>query len=365
MEPHRLTRAHARRIAIQAQLLDEPRPTDLLDVVRHLTLVQINPTKAVAPSADLVLWSRLGSSYSPNDLTGLVDDGTLIEYKMTVRPSEYLSLIRADMADWPGRGELREWQVDNADWVEANNACRLDILDLLRQDGPLPVREIPDTCAVPWRSTGWTNNKNVLRLLEFMVFRGEVATVGREGGERMWDLAERVYPDDPIVPSDLAKRIRDEQRLRSLGIARAKGPMCGVEPSEAGDAGKPAAVEGVRGEWRVDPELIGRPFTGRAALLSPFDRLISDRTRVLDLFDFDYLLEMFKPAARRRWGYYALPILYGDRFLGKLDATANHDAGVFEVHAVHEDVPFTKTMRRAVDKEIDDLADWLGLARLT
>ncbi len=348
-------------MAVQAQLLDEPRPTDVLEVVRHLSLVQINPTRPVAPSADLLLWSRLGSSYSPEELVKLVDDGLLIDYKMTVRPSEYISLIRADMADWPGRGPLREWQEDNREWVGANDACRRDILERLRQDGPLPMRELPDTCVVPWRSTGWTNDKNVLRLLEFMVARGEVATVGREGGERMWDLAERVYPDDPIVPSDEAKQIRDEHRLRSLGIARAKGPICGVEPSDAGDAGEPAVVEGVRGQWRVDPTLLGEPFNGRAALLSPFDRIISDRKRMLDLFEFDYQLEMFKPVAQRKWGYYALPILYGDRFVGKLDASAHHEAGTLEVHALYEDVPFTKPMRSAVDKEISELAAWLDL----
>jgi uncharacterized protein YcaQ len=118
----------------------------------------------------------------------------------------------------------------------------------------------------------------------------------------------------------------------------------------------------VRGQWRIDPTLLDKPFTGRAALLSPFDRIISDRKRMLDLFQFDYLLEMFKPAAHRKWGYYALPILYGDQFVGKLDATANHDAGILEVHALHEDEPFTKRMRSAVDKEIDDLAGWLHLS---
>ncbi len=363
MEPHQLNKADARRIAIQAQLLDEPRPTDLLEVVRHLALVQLNPTRTIAPSEDLLLWSRLGSSYSPSDLRALVEEGPLIEHKMTVRPSDYISLIRADMADWPGRGQLREWQYDNADWVKANDACRLDILERLRQDGPLAARELPDTCLVPWRSTGWTNDKNVLRMLEFMVSRGEVATVARETGERRWDLAERVYPDDPIVPADQAKRILDEQRLRSLGIARANGPLCGVEASSAGDAGEPAVVEGVRGQWRIDPSLLEKPFTGRVALLSPFDRTISDRKRMLELFDFDYQLEMFKPAAQRKWGYYALPILYGDRFVGKLDATSNHDAGCLQIHAIHEDEPFTKKLWSAVDEEIADLAHWLDLER--
>ncbi len=86
-------------------------------------------------------------------------------------------------------------------------------------------------------------------------------------------------------------------------------------------------VEGVNGTWRVDPSLLGQPFSGRAALLSPFDRLIHDRKRTVELFEFDYRLEMYKPAAKRRWRYFALPILYGDRLVGKLDATADRNAG--------------------------------------
>jgi uncharacterized protein YcaQ len=125
--------------------------------------------------------------------------------------------------------------------------------------------------------------------------------------------------------------------------------------------GEPAVVEGVAGEWRVDPAVLDGPFRGRAALLSPFDRLVHDRRRAIELFDFDYQLEMYKPAAKRRWGYYALPILYGDRLVGKLDATADRKAGVLRVDAVHEDVPFTRTTRAAVDQEIRELASWLQL----
>ncbi len=96
-------------------------------------------------------------------------------------------------------------------------------------------------------------------------------------------------------------------------------------------------------------------------MLSPFDRLIHDRQRMLELFEFDYQLEMYKPAAKRRWGYFALPILYGDRLVGKLDATADRKAGVLRVDAIHEDVPFSKTMASAVHREITDLARWLRL----
>jgi uncharacterized protein YcaQ len=201
----------------------------------------------------------------------------------------------------------------------------------------------------------------VIKLLDFMVARGEVATAGRKGRERLWDLATRVYPDDPVVPEEEAVRIRNERRLHALGIARAKAPESPMEPWDVGDTGEEATVEGVKGTWRVDPAQLGQPFSGRAALLSPFDRLIHDRRRTIELFEFDYQLEMYKPAAKRRWGYFALPILYGDRLVGKLDATADRSAGVLVVNAIHEDVTFTKTLMAAVRREIKDLARWLGL----
>jgi uncharacterized protein YcaQ len=278
-----------------------------------------------------------------------------------LRPAEDVALYRAAMAVWPGRGELRAWQREIRDWVLANDRCRRDILERLREDGPLAARDIPDSCEVPWRSTGWTNNKNVPRLLGFMASRGEVAVAGRDARDWLWDLAERVFPDDRVAPFDEAERERDRRRLRSLGIARPKAAEQPVEPISVGTTGEAAEVEGVRGTWRVDPELLDESFEGRAALLSPLDRLVCDRARTAELFEFEYQLEMYKPAAKRRWGYYALPVLYGDRLVGKLDSAADHRAGVFRVHALHQDMPFTSDMTAAVDAEIQDLADWLRL----
>jgi uncharacterized protein len=352
---HQLSRADARRIAVRAQLLASPRPAGLLEVVRRLTLLQLDPTAAIAPSADLVAWSRLGSAYAPADLEAALAGRALIELRAMLRPAEDLALYRADMAAWSARGR------PVAEFVRANDACRRDILSRLGAQGPLPSRELPDTCVVPWGSTGWTNNRNVSQLLEIMVVRGEVAVAGRKGRDRLWDLAARVYPDDPVVPADGARRARDERRLRALGIARARGPERPVEPVDVGEAGEPATVEGVAGTWRVDPAQLGQPFSGRAALLSPFDRLIHDRKRVVELFEFDYQLEIYKPAARRRWGYFALPILYGDRLVGKLDATADRTSGVLRVDAIHEDVPGSAAMTAAIGAEIEDLARWLEL----
>ncbi|MDX3001858.1 crosslink repair DNA glycosylase YcaQ family protein [Kribbella solani] len=361
MTVHQLSRRDARRLAVRAQLLTKERPADLYEVVRGLNVLQLDQTAYVAPNADLIAWSRLGSSYDPAELSDALASLELLELRGFVRLPETLALFRAEMAAWPGDGKLLDWQEFRRDWVLANEGCRLDILERLRQDGLLVMRDLPDTCVRPWQSTGWTNNRNVSQLLEFMIQRGEVAIAGRDGRDRLWDLASRVYPDDPVLPAEKAIRVRDEQRLRSMGILRAKGPACPGEPLDAGEAGERAVVADVRGEWRIDPELLDQPFTGRTAILSPLDRLVYDRKRLTELFEFDYQLEMYKPAAKRRWGYFALPILHNDRLIGKLDAQSDRKSGIFQVHAIHEDEPFTKTQSTAVHREIRDLADWLRL----
>lgn len=351
----------ARRIAIAAQLLDRSRPAGLLELVRHLGVLQVDSTSVIAPNVDLVTWSRLGSAYPPTRLQVELMNRSLFEVRGMIRPREDIGLLRAEMAAWPGPEPHADWQKVIRKWVDANDACRRDILRRLDASGPLPTSDLPDTCAVPWKSSGWNNNRNINQMLDYMVQRGEIALVGRERRDRVWDRAERVYPDDPPVPFVEATRIRNERRLHALGIARSRGPGCGVEPFDVGDAGEPAVIEGVKGSWRLDPTWLDRPFKGRAAFLSPIDRLVYDRKRMTDLFDFDYQLEMYKPAAKRRWGYFALPILYGDRLVGKLDATADRKAGELRVDAIHRDVPFNKTMTAAVHRELTDLARWLDL----
>jgi uncharacterized protein YcaQ len=388
---HRLTGRQARRIAVSAQLLDRPRPTDLVEVVRRLTLLQLDPVAAVAQSADLVLWSRLGRTYRPANLERALANHELIELRALIRPAEDIALYRGEMDRRRAGLESDSGFGRGMAWLSANDAARRDILRRLDRDGPLPSRELPDTCSVAWQSSGWTNDKNVTRMLELMELTGEVAITGRRGRERLWDLAPRVHPDVPAVPVEDAIRVRNERRLRALGIARARAPQMPMEPVWVGDAGEPAVVDGVAGEWRVDPAGLDRvaperlppnrmppnrmppgralpgpaqsgpAFSGRVALLSPFDRLIHDRRRAVELFGFDYQLEMYKPAAARRWGYYALPILSGDRLVGKLDAKADREAGILRVNAVHADEPFAPRVSAAVDREIGALAGWLGL----
>lgn len=360
MTAHRLTRDEARRLAVRSQLLDARRPTDLIDLVEELTLLQLDPTAAVAPSADLVAWSRLGGSYQPDHLRqALEEDRTLFEYNALVRPMSYLPLVLAGRETRPASGKAREW-------LEANDRFCRDILAVLDASGPLPSREIPDTSQVPWGSSGWTNDRNVTQMLEILLVRGEVAIAGRRKRQRLWDVANRVYPSGvAAIPVDDAVRMRNERRLRYLGIARAKTTEVPVESYSVGAVGEAAEVEGTVGEWRVDPEGLSRvreePFEGRTALLSPFDRLVHDRVRAKELFDFEYVLEMYKPKAARRWGYFALPVLHGDRLVGKLDAAADRASGTLQVQAIHQDVRFTKAMAADVAAEITGLAAWLGL----
>jgi uncharacterized protein len=355
MVAHRLNKDEARRIAIHAQLLDSPRPTDLVEIVDRLTVLQIDPTAAIAPSADLVLWSRLGSAYDPADLTKAIEhDRTLVETVAYIRSPRDLPSVIAEAAAQTHRS--------TAVWLEKNEPFRRDIIALLEREGPLLSRDIPDTSVEPWPSSGWTNNRNVTKMLEILALRGHVAISGRKGRQRYWDLPERVHATDlPTVDLDAAVRHRNERRLAALGIARSAGPQIPGESPYVGDAGDEAVVAGTPGTWRVHPAYVGLPFEGRTALLSPFDRLIHDRVRTEQLFGFEYILEMYKPKDKRRWGYFALPVLHGDRLVGKLDATADRKTGVLVVNAIHEDIRFTDATTAAVRAEIQDLAGWLGL----
>ena len=327
-------------------------------------MLPLDQTRAVAPAADLILWSRLGHDHRPNDVETAIASQHVVEVAGAFRSIDDVALYRAEMAAWPTPGPWKEWHHRLCAWINANEACRRDVLEQLRQEGPLPISSLPDTCVHPWRSSGWNDGKSTRMLVAQLVQRGEVAVAGRQGKERIYDLADRVYPDDPVPPLDEAEAELDRRRLRAFGLARAGAVYQQGEPVGAGEAGEPAVVEGVRGQWRVDPvtlDALDRPAEERTELLAPFDLLLHDRMRMTDMLGFDYVLEMYKPREKRRWGYYALPVLHGDRLVGKVDASADREAGALLVHAVHQDEPFDDDLRSAVERKITELAHWLGL----
>jgi uncharacterized protein YcaQ len=349
-----ISRREARQIAVRAALLDRARPDDVLSMVRLLAMLRVELTPAVAPSADHIAWSRLGNSFRPEDTARAVAIGLLFERGWMLRPMSDLGLYLASMRTWADRVNARSW-------MDANTEFAQDILARIADLGPLTSLDIPDEAFVPWPSTGWKNNRNVTQMLECLHMSGLLAVVGRAGRLRIWELSERVFPDVPEVAADDARRIRSERILRACGIMRdsiavSPGELHGIVP-----VGEPVLIEGVQGKWRVDPEQLGRPFEGRTTILSPFDRLMTDPQRVDRLFDFDYTLEMYKPAKSRVWGQFALPILHRDELIGKLDARSDYTAGRFVVNRVHEDAPFSRAVRAAVDEQIDRSASWLRL----
>jgi uncharacterized protein YcaQ len=265
-----------------------------------------------------------------------------------------LPLLLPSMRAWPQRESSRQW-------LEANAGFRADVLARLRAEGPLPASAIADTAQVARAPDGWSGSNQVPTMLDFLARQGEVAIVRREGRNRVWDLAERVFPVDlPEHSVEDADRMLAERRLQAAGIAKLKSPW-----SRIGEAGEAAAVEGSSWKFRVDPEALAalddEDTGGRVAFLNPYDSMLFDRPRLTELFEFTYVLEQFKPKPQRVYGYFAHPILMGDRFVGMLDAEVDRERDVLRVNAVHEFLPFEPEETDMVRAEIVDLGEWLGI----
>jgi uncharacterized protein YcaQ len=192
------------------------------------------------------------------------------------------------------------------EFLRQNPGFRRYVLRELDRRGPLLSRELEDRSAerIDHR---WYGSRYVGLMLQTLHVHGEIAVVGRRGGQRVWDLASRWYPETDAVPLREAERVFAEQRFRALGVRREKG------------------------EWVAHPEVSDAPVPDRVTLLSPFDRLIHDRNRAEALFGFRYRLEMYVPKAKREYGYYVLPILAGDRLVGRVEPRFDRKTRKLEV----------------------------------
>jgi uncharacterized protein YcaQ len=291
----------ARRIAVHAQLLDGT-ATTVLDTVRRLGVLQIDPIAAVAPAHHLVLWSRLGA-YDVGELDRLLwETRELVEWRAHIYPSESLPLLRARM-----RSRLA-LNPNARDFLRANASFRRTILRALERDGPLLAREIHDPQAGKREKHRWWGSRRVGIMLEILAAKGEVAVVGRNGGHRVWDLAARWYPEVETIPLAEAQAELDEQRFRALGVRLTRGR-----------------------EWEAHPDADDSPVPDRVVLLSPFDRLVYDRARAEALWAFRYRLEMFVPKAKREYGYYVLPLLVGEHVVGRAEPVWNKETRTLDL----------------------------------
>jgi len=318
----------ARRIAVRAQALDG-RADGVLETVRRLGFLQLDPISAVAPPQHLVLWSRLGT-FDTAELDRLLwEERKLVEWRAFVYPIEDLPMLKAFM-------RRRDRPLDRriVEWIKARAAYRRHVLKELRERGPLLSREIADAPSHKREDHRWWGQRQMGLMLELLAARGEVAVVGRQGKQRVWDLAERWYPETEMLPLAKARRLWEEKRFRALGVRLERGRLVAHPDAEDGTIPR------------------------RTTFLSPFDRLVHDRDRALALWDFFYRLEMYVPAAKREFGYYVLPILHGDRLVGRIEPVWDRKERRLDVKGVwwepgQKELDLTRPLR--------DLERWLAM----
>jgi uncharacterized protein YcaQ len=315
-----------RRIAVRAQGLDGS-VSDVLDTVRRLGYLQLDPISAVAPPQHLVLWSRLGP-WDTSELERLLwQERKLVEWRAFLYPSEDLPILKAFM-----RRRDRPFDQHIIDFLKANAAFRRYVLKELRERGPLLSREIEDAPGHRREDHRWWGQRKMGLMLDCLGARGQVAVVGRRGKQRLWDLAERWYPETETLPLAKARRLYAEKRFRALGVQLQRGRLV------------------------AHPEAEDGPIPERVTFLSPFDRLVHDRARTEALWNFFYRLEMYVPAAKREYGYYVLPILHGDHLVGRIEPVFDRKARRLEVKGVWWEPGQTKL---DLTEPLDDLERWL------
>ncbi|HXH97959.1 MAG TPA: crosslink repair DNA glycosylase YcaQ family protein [Gaiellaceae bacterium] len=318
----------ARRIAVRAQLLDGS-AEGVLETVRRLGFLQIDPISTVAPPQYLVLWSRLGQ-FEREELDRLLwEERKLVEWRAFIWPIEDLPLLRARMR--------RALNRNANEFLRENRSFRRYVLRELEARGPLLSREIEDHAGFERQHHEWWGARKMGLMLEILAARGEVAVVGRRGKQRLWDVAERWYPETETVPWPRAQQLLAEKRFRALGVRLEKS------------------------EWLAHPDAADGPVPDRVTFLSPFDRLIHDRDRTEALFGFFYRLEMFVPKAKREYGYYVLPILHGDRLVGRIEPVLDRKTGTLRVNGLWWEKGAEPV---ELDQPLAELARFLGAERI-
>jgi uncharacterized protein YcaQ len=388
-----LSLGEARRLALAGQrLLASPLPVDVASVTRlveQIGYLQRDPLSAVAPSHLLVLWSRLGNFDRSVVDRALWQERSLFEYwahAASIVPTSDFSVHRWSMRNY-GRGDTLRAQSLRA-WVEANRSLKRQILNRLRELGPQPAGTFDGAVRAKFQSSGWNQDRDVERMLFHLWLGGRIAVAGRDGRGRLWELTERWLGPAVAGGKVSAGRLTEQVAERSL---RALGVGTEIQIRQYMGAGRYGRLEGVLerlvqrgsvlpvailgpegplpGRWfghRDDLEAGRRlppPAAPPTTLLSPFDNLIIGRRRTQLLFDFDFRMEIYLPAHLRRFGYYVLPILHGDRLIGRIDLRRDRTLGRLVAVAVHgePDAPAGVEVGTSMREALQRLAQFVGV----
>lgn len=378
-----LSRSAARALMLAAQGIANP-PThaatkaDLLACIRRMAILQIDTIHVVARSPYLVLWSRLGD-YDLRWLDELLAEGAIFEYwshMASFLPSEHYPLYRRTQLD----GACRAWSGMGA-WVEEHRADVEHVRTYMREHGATMSSDFERTDG---QKGTWWNWKAEKVALEAMFITGDLMIARRKNFQRVYDLRERVRPEwnDADAPP-LAEVYRQFalETARALGVVlpqwqadyfrlKQKDSVPLLPKLAAEGALVPVSVEGFKETGYVHPENMplaqqaaaGELVPSHTTLLSPFDPIVWDRRRALDLWGFDYRIECYTPAPKRRYGYFTLPILWRGELIGRLDPKAHRKDRIFEVKALHLEpgLPITKQLVDDVRAAVQDCANWHG-----
>jgi uncharacterized protein YcaQ len=385
-KPVRVSLVEARRLAIIAQHLDGPlpRPTRAaaMKIVRDIGYLQLDPTNVVARNPYLVLWSRLGR-YDPKLLDDLLfKHRTVFEGSSLILPTSDLALhaehtYGANAAGRRGPAAIDTWRTRNAAWLAKNTALRRTVLARLRRDGPLPLTAFEGRSVLSWTYGDVNAGQNVGLLLAILLRRGEVVVAGRRRGHRLWGLAEGWFPKVPAIPRTERPVTALKRSLRALGLATPKQlewyyafnhafTRDDIKKLERAGEIVPVEVEGLPGRYLATPDITRRAkaarerFEGRTTLLSPFDNLIHDRDRLDELFSYFYRIEIYTPVAKRRLGFWAMPVLHGDQIVGSVDPRLDREAAVLTINRVVMQKGAQRSAGPAIRRAVDDLAAFVG-----
>ncbi len=381
-----------RRLALVKQHLADQLPTTdaagILDLVRDLGCLQLDPISAVARSHQIVVWSRVGH-YDLDHLDQLLwRDRSLFEFW-----AHAASIV--PVADYPIHQHLmRRYATEKttgqvsqryATWLADNQGLKRHILQQIKKHGPLPSREleVENKVSAGWYSTGWTSGRDVSQMLDYLWTKGKIMVAGRTGIQKLWDLSERCLPDWTPRETLNARQITyraAQTAVKALGVATTQQikwhyvrhryedlPQVLKQLVQDGRL-EQVHVADQKGAWFIhadDVSLLDQLDSidfSRTTLLSPFDNLICDRARTTQLFNFDFRIEIYVPPAKRKFGYYVLPILHGDRIIGRIDPKFDREHGRLHIHAVHAeaDAPKDRATARSIRGAIENLASFLG-----